>query len=173
MATFGKNSKLKSFEKLYFDHYNMLCQTVYRFVKDEEATKDIVQEVFIKYWQRINELHISESEIAYLRKASVNAALNSLKEKERRGQRENQFAEDSDKNLSARPDVRLGIKETSKNIEQAIDHLPPACREAFILSRHEGKSYKEISDILNISINTVEKHIGKALKSLKGLLGRT
>ena len=147
-----------------------MYQTVFRFVKDEEATKDIVQDVFIKYWQRINELHISESETAYLRKACINSALNYLKETERRGQRENQFAGDSDKNISARPDVTLGLKETSQNIENAIDQLPPACREAFILSRHEGKSYKEIAEILNISINTVEKQLGKALKTLREVI---
>jgi len=172
MARLGKSRQLKIFEKVYFDNYNLLCQTVWRFVKDEEATKDIVQEVFVKYWQRINEIHITESEKAYLRRASINAAINYLKETERRDSRQLSFASESQNKETDRPDAQLEFREASSKLQSAIDTLPPACRKVFLLSRHEGKSYKEIGEILSISINTVEKHIGKALKRLrKGLSG--
>ena len=167
MVNFGKNNRLKTFEKLYFDYYTSLCQSVFRFVKDEGATKDIVQEVFIRYWKKFNKIHIKDSEIAYLRKASVNSALNYLKEKERRDKRENRFATELGKVQSESPESIHAFNETSQRINVAIDQLPPKCREAFILSRHEKKSYKEIAAILNISVNTVEKHIGKALKVIK------
>jgi RNA polymerase sigma-70 factor (ECF subfamily) len=169
MATIGKNSRLKTFEKLYFENYNLLCQSVYRFVKDEEATKDIVQDVFIKYWRRINELQITESEIAYLKKSCINAALNYLKEVTRRQTRELNFTEETGKDAT-RPDESYQNQETSSLIDTTIEALPPTCREAFILSRHEAKSYKEIAEILDISVNTVEKHIGKALKRLREVL---
>jgi len=172
MARLGKSRQLKIFEKVYFDNYNLLCQTVWRFVKDEEATKDIVQEVFVKYWQRINEIHITESKTAYLRRACINAAINYLKETERRDSRQRNFASESQNKEGDRPDVQLQFSEVSSKLQSAIEDLPPACRAAFFLSRHEGKSYKEIGEILSISINTVEKHIGKALKRLrKGLSG--
>ncbi len=170
MNKFGKNSKLKSFEKLYFENYNLLCQTVYRFVKEEAATKDIVQDVFIKYWHKMSEIHITDSEAAYLRRASINAALNYLKEMERRGIRENRFAEDASTYLSENADTQLRIDETSNLITNTINQLPAACREAFVLSRYEEKSYKEIAEILSVSVNTVEKHIGKALKKLREVL---
>jgi RNA polymerase sigma-70 factor (ECF subfamily) len=66
--------------------------------------------------------------------------------------------------------MEYSLNETSRNIESAIDQLPPACRQAFLLSRYEEKSYKEIAEILHISVNTVEKHIGKALKKLREVL---
>lgn len=169
MANFGKNSRLKTFEKLYFENYNLLCHSVYRFVKDEETTKDIVQDVFVKYWRRINELRITESEIAYLQKSCINAALNYLKEASRRQSRELNFAESAAKNAS-RPDDSYQTEETSRRIDAAIEQLPPVCREAFILSRYEAKSYKEIAELLDISVNTVEKHIGKALQRLREVL---
>lgn len=172
MTTIGKNSRLKKFEKHYFENYNLLCRSVYRFVKDEETTKDIVQEVFIKYWRRINELHITESEIAYLQKSCINAALNYLKEISRRKTRELNFAEETGKDTS-RPDDSFQTAETSNQIDATIEQLPPACREAFILSRHESKSYREIAEILDISVNTVEKHISKALKRLREVLNRS
>jgi RNA polymerase sigma-70 factor (ECF subfamily) len=169
---FGGNSKQKKFEKLYFDHYTSLCRSVFRFVKDKEATKDIVQEVFIKYWKKFDEILISESEIAYLKKACINAALNYQKEKERRDMRESRFATDIGGHQSETPDSIQSLNETSQKINAAIDQLPPKCREVFILSRYEQKSYKEIAQILHISINTVEKHIGKALKLIKTTMMR-
>ena len=54
-----------------------------------------------------------------------------------------------------------------QNIQKVIELLSPACKNAFLLSRYEEKSYKEIASLLQISINTVEKHIGKALKILR------
>jgi RNA polymerase sigma-70 factor (ECF subfamily) len=171
MATIGKNSRLKTFEKLYFENYNLLCRSVYRFVKDEETSKDIVQEVFIKYWNRMHEMHIRESEIAYLQKSCINAALNYLKEVSRRKTRELSFTESSSKGAS-RPDDSFQTEETSKQIDSTIEQLPPTCREVFILSRYESKSYREIAEILDVSVNTVEKHIGKALKRLREVLKR-
>jgi RNA polymerase sigma-70 factor (ECF subfamily) len=172
MAFFEKKDTSETFKRLYFEYYAVLCRSVYRFVKDEEATKDIVQDVFIKYWKRLGEMQVLESEIAYLRKSCINAALNYLKEKERRDQRESHFAKEIDDSgdRSERPDMKYSLNETSRNIESAIDQLPPACRQAFLLSRYEEKSYKEIAEILHISVNTVEKHIGKALKKLREVL---
>jgi len=170
MVNFGKNNKLKTFEKLYFDHYTSLCQSVFRFVKDEAATKDIVQEVFIKYWKKFDKIHITDSEIAYLKKACINAALNYLKENERRDMRESRFATDMGGHQSETPDSIQSLNETSQKINIAIDQLPPKCREVFMLSRYEQKSYKEIAEILHISINTVEMHIGKALKILRKII---
>ena len=164
--------KVEVFEKLYFENYAYLCRSIYRFVRDEEITKDIVQDVFLKYWQKIHELSINESPKAYLQRACINQALNYLKEKERRESREHLFSDEinASASISARPDVKYLADETSKNIQKAIDQLPPACRTAFLLSRHERKSYKEIAILLNISVNTVEKHIGKALKILRGII---
>jgi RNA polymerase sigma-70 factor (ECF subfamily) len=166
LASFGRKDTLKNFEKLYFEHYNMLCRSVYRFVKDEETAKDLVQEVFIKYWKRMHKMHITESEIGYLQKSCINAALNYLKEVARRQSRELDFAESAQKDAT-RPDESYHTEETSRLIDAAIEALPPVCREAFILSRHHLKSYKEVAEILDISVNTVEKHIGKALRSLR------
>lgn len=172
MLTIGKNAKTSEFEKLYFDNYNYLCQSIYRFVKDENISKDIVQDAFMKYWQKIHELRITESPKSYLHKACIHQALNFLKEKERRENRENIYSSETVQfgNSSDRPDDQLETSETSQNISQTIDQLPPACRKAFLLSRYEGKSYKEIASLLEISVNTVEKHIGKALKLLRGAL---
>jgi RNA polymerase sigma-70 factor (ECF subfamily) len=167
MALFDKDKKSDTLKRLYFEHYTQLCQTVYRIVNNEDATKDIVQEVFIKYWKNLEKIHIQESEATYLKKACVNGALNLLKENERRRQRENSFAQETDLQTGERPDRQYIINETLDHVNNAIDMLPESCRRVFLLSRYEEKSYKEIGEMLNISVNTVEKHIGKALRVLR------
>ncbi len=167
MPQIGKNVKTIAFEKLYFENFVNLCQRIFRLVRDEDITKDIVQEVFLKYWKKIHELHINESPEAYLYRACINQALNYLKEKERRENREQSYANNLSDNYNTRPDTEMVYSETEKNIQKTIDQLPPACRNAFLLSRYEQKSYKEIATLLDISVNTVEKHIGKALRILK------
>lgn len=168
MAKIGKNMKVKEFENLYFENYTYLCRSIYRFVNDEDITKDIVQDVFVKYWQKVHELHIHDSPISYIRRACINQALNHLKQKERRETRENIYSEETGSSrISDRPDTKYAANEASENIQKAIELLPPACKNAFLLSRYEEKSYKEIASLLQISINTVEKHIGKALKILR------
>lgn len=162
----------REFEKLYFDHYSELCASIYRFTRDAAITKDIVQDVFIKYWQKMQEAQTHNSPIAYLKRACINQALNYLKEKERRAQREQIYSDQStaSSRKEDQPDVEYQQKETAKKIQTAIDELPLACRNTFLLSRYEQKSYKEIANLLDISVNTVEKHIGKALKTLRSIL---
>lgn len=167
MAFFKKTDRSDALKKLYFEHYSMLCKVVYRFVNNRDAAKDIVQEAFIRYWKRLEKIHIHESEVAYLRKACINGALNYVKENDRRKQRQNIFARESERQSDERPDHQYSAEETSHLIETVIDQLPAACRHVFLLSRYEEKSNKEIGEMLNISVSTVEKHIGKALKVLR------
>ena len=164
-----RQSKAANFEKIYFENYSWLCRSVYRFVKDEEITKDIVQEVFLKLWQKHDNMNLIDSTTSYIHKACINQALNYLKEKERRDHREETFGRSIGKSdqRSANPDLKYETSETATIINQSIDNLPTMCKSAFLLSRYEGKSYKEIAIIMKISINTVEKHIGKALNFLR------
>ena len=64
----------------------------------------------------------------------------------------------------------MDAKELQKALYEAIDQLPEKRREVFVLSRFEGKSYKEIAEILNISIKTVEAQMGKALATLRDFI---
>jgi RNA polymerase sigma-70 factor, ECF subfamily len=168
-----KSGKLKAFEKLFFENHASLCRLVYRFVRDTDVSRDIVQDAFLKFWKKSEENPLAlDSPEAYLRRACINEALNYLKETERRTLRESIFAEDSEghSDKNDRADAELMANETTSNIKEAIDKLPPICRQVFLLSRYEYKSYSEIAGLLNISVNTVEKHIGKALSILRNAL---
>lgn len=162
---------LKKFESIYLKHFAGLCRVVFRMVHDTEIARDIVQEVYIKYWQKIHELPDNHQPFGYLYRACINQTLNYLKENHRRSTREQVFASNKiTSRASWQPDQKLQHRETNQLISKAIDALPPACKAAFVLSRYEQKSYKQIAGILDISVNTVEKQIGKALKTLRQAL---
>lgn len=172
MAALWKSGKMDAFEKLYFENYTSLCRLAHRFVRDTDIARDIVQEIFIRYWKMQEGNVIHEIPEAYLRRACINESLNYLKERDRRTKREGAYAEDNEEYAGAayQPDTSMMTQETAATIQDAIDNLPPVCRQTFLLSRYEYKSYGEIAALLNISVNTVEKHIGKALSVLRKVL---
>jgi RNA polymerase sigma-70 factor (ECF subfamily) len=68
--------------------------------------------------------------------------------------------------LSEKPDSRLLTEELKKEIDDAIDGLPSQCKLIFQLVRIDGFKYKEVAEILNISVKTVENQVGIAIKKL-------
>src|SRR5699024_1624950 len=64
------------------------------------------------------------------------------------------------------------VENLKKDLEKAFAALPPRCKEIFLLSRDNGLTYKEISEVLGISIKTVETQMGRALKKLRKSLAK-
>ena len=156
-------------QEIFQAFYPKVCQTILRLVKDPATAEDLAQEVFFRFWQKREQIQINSSVEAYLRRMAVNEGLGYLRSKK-------YFSEDLDNqvHLSAgsTAEEQYLHTELSDNIHQAIDGLPPKCREVFQLSRFEEMSYQEIANEMGISIKTVENQMGKALKILRGHLSR-
>lgn len=162
---------VEQFEQLFLDHYEYLCKKTYAFTNDPDAAKDIVQDVFLRIWRQRTHISMHENFKAYLHRSCINQALNYIKFFKRKTERETRYLEEAQKKTTApEAENQLIADEVSNQINQCINDLSPVCREVFLLSRYEQMSYKEIAANLNISVNTVEKHIGKALKSLRACL---
>ena len=159
---------LRFFEEMFRRNYPRLCQRVYRITKDLAAAEDIVQDVFISFWNQELPQKVEAPE-AYLYRASINRALNYATSNKRQAHlRELYHQQQRPKSNS--PEQQLEQQELEKQIQQTIDTLPPMCRQVFLLSRYEEMSHKEIADFLHISPNTVDNHIKKALSVLRKLL---
>lgn len=153
-------------EYLFKTWYDPLCKYAYSILKDQFEAEDAVQKVFFKLWDDRHNISITTSVKSYLYMAVHNISLNRIKQMKIQQQHTQQMAmeEPSDHN-----EVYEGIvgKELNYKIQLAIAQLPPRCREVFQLSRFEMMSYKEIARQLDISSNTVENQIAKALKLLR------
>lgn len=156
----------KSFETLFRTHYELLCKTSYRIVRDSDEAEDIVQQVFCLFWEQRDVLKIRQSALAYLSKCVINHSLNRIRSNGNRTKREDFFGDMvyQERNYT---EEFIVLKELIAKVDRVIDELPQVCRLVFILSRYEKLSYREIAEKLNISVKTVENHITKALKHVR------
>jgi RNA polymerase sigma-70 factor, ECF subfamily len=152
------------FEQLFKSHYKLLCNISNNIVKNSRAAEDIVQDVFMKLWQKKDELQIHSNIGGYLYRATTNASIDYLK------QNSNVISLKQVNYYQATDDAaekNVMQKELQKSIDKALRNLPPKCRAIFVLSRFEGMKYKEIAQHLGLSVKTVENQMGIALDKLK------
>ena len=155
----------ENFEFFFKQHYSWLCNISFSFLKDHDAAEDVVQEFFTNFWNNKDTLKINGDIKHYMAKAVRNRSLNYLRDKKHF---EDINTLDFESNYGYNEQEKdMEYYELIQIVEKAILDLPKKCREVFILSRYERKSYKEISHYLNISEKTVENQISKALKVLR------
>lgn len=156
------------YEELFRRNYQRLCQRVHRITRDADAAEDIVQEVFVNFWNSEQRQHIATPE-AYLYRAVINKALNYASSQKRRAELEEHYREEQSL-ATNNTDQDIHLQELQLKITQAIAALPPMCQKVFLLSRYEEMTHKEIANFLSISTNTVDNHIKKALALLRKIL---
>jgi len=154
------------FERMFRDHYGVLCSYANGFLHDLDASEEVVQEVMLKIWENRSSIVFTSSVKSYLFRAVRNGCLNLLKhlsvKEEYRSYREREAD-----TLHRSPEDEVMVSELESKIREAIDRLPIERRKVFIMSRYDGLSYQEIAAGLGISVKTVENQMGKALKTLR------
>jgi RNA polymerase sigma-70 factor (ECF subfamily) len=154
---------IKEFEKLFRKYYKPLCLFACKFLKDMDASEEIVQELFYNYWKNRETTTITTSIKAYLYQATRN---NALKQIEHMAVRERYSAE-MKRQYEANNFIEsnsVELEELHDVIEKTLKQLPERCRQIFILNRFEGLKYHEIATKLSISVKTVEANMSKALQ---------
>mgnify|MGYP005825721467 CR=1 FL=1 len=161
-----KAGQITAFEMLFRTYYQPLCSYAYTFVQDKDEAEEIVQSTFISLWEKKEILEIRTAVKPYLYAMVRNACLNVLKHaKVKKEHAAVQMAMGERSSESVARTVMATELET--RIHEAMDRLPEQCRLVFKLSRFEELKYSEIAEHLNISIKTVENHMGKALKLMR------
>lgn len=155
-----------AFQQVFNANYQALCQYAFTILKDSAEVQDIVQSVFLKIWEKRNELEIKLSIRSYLFKAVYHQCMNHLEH--RTVKLKHRIYSNYTQTATQQPEIFP--LELEENIIAAINELPEQCRIIFMLSRYEELRYAEIADHLNISVNTVENQISKALKVLRSKL---
>ena len=159
-------------ERLLTEHRDMLYRFLSTKVRDPEDRKDIAQDVFIRV-MRGGDIENIENPQAYLLHIAKNLIRDRARQDRSRQVQDHRPAED----LSLRDPFpgpeRLALdREALALLKSAILSLPPRRRAAFLLSRVDGLSYKEIAHKLGISQKAVEQHISNALLECRDALSR-
>lgn len=145
---------------LYLTYYSKLVRFAKEFVQHEEDAENITQDVFADLWEKRDFITHIENMNAYLFRLVRNRCLDYLRHKVF----EQRYMESLQ--LSCEEEA-VEDHDTEILIRAAINSLPQRCRDIFLLSRVEGLKYREISEHLGISVNTVECQMGIALKKLR------
>ncbi|WP_238354343.1 RNA polymerase sigma-70 factor [Fulvivirga marina] len=156
----------QAFEHLFKVHYSGMCGYALRYVEDSAQAEEVVQDVFLGFWEKRLTLEITGSLEAYLYRSVRNKCLNHIKH-EKVKYRFAMSHVSSQSIEERRVDDKVVELELREKIEACVDQLPPERKRIFKLSREEGMKYKDIAAQLDISIKTVETQMGKALKFLR------
>lgn len=160
-----KKNDIKAFEELYKRYWPCLVNTACKKLNSKERAEDIVQNIFIDIYQRREKIELNISLKTYLNQALKFKVLNEY--------RSEVISHKYRKYLFFGPDCKTDLanlvetKELEIEIYTILNELPEKCRQVFLLSRKENLSNRDISVTLNITVSTVEKHISKALKTLR------
>lgn len=155
-----------AYEQLFDSCYKPLCRYAFSILKDMEDAEDIVQKTFCKLWDQRKNLNILTSVSSYLYRIVHNECLNKLHQQINYKQHNRVYFESKEETVDD-VSAQIATNELQQAIDNAMLKLPPQCKLVFEMSRMEQLSYSEIAKKLNISTNTIENHISKALKILR------
>lgn len=163
-----------AFEEIYLRYHRKLQLFAQGFVKSAEVAEELVADVFVKLWCRREEAAQIQNLTVYLYTSVKNLALNALSYEARRFVTQSlDMVEADQENPDCSPHDLLVTSEMMQRMQLAIDQLPERCRLIFKLIREDGLKYKEVAEILNISVNTIDAQMAIAVKRLCSSLGVT
>lgn len=156
----------EGFESIYRSYYSRLSQFAYRYVKSKAIAEDLVHNVFHNVWKNRQKVKANGKLRAYLYTAVRNQSIKYLKRRQRQA-----YANMEDltllKSREVSPEEQVNGEEFKEAVEEAINKLPERRREVFLLSREDNLTYREIAEVLEISIKTVETQMSRSLKFLR------
>ena len=156
----------QAFRRLFQYYSPRLNQFAYSIVKVKEAAAEIVDDVFIKLWKQREKAPAISNIRVYLYVAVKNNSLNYLSSKAHRQITEPFNYIDIELSRDQAPDEKMISAELRDKITAAVESLPPRCKMIFKLVREDGLRYKDVAEILNLAVNTVDAQMVIAVKRI-------
>ncbi len=170
-----KSGEEEAFRTVVNEYQRLILNCCFKFTKNAETAEDITQEVFIEVFRSVKNFRAESNLLTWIYRIAITKSLDYLKSQRRKKRFaaiKSLFEEDGvETNIqstdSGGPERVLEDKERMKVLSWAMDSLPEKQKIAFTLSKYDEMSYKEIADILNLSISSVESLIFRAKTNLK------
>lgn len=161
-----QNGDLKTFDLVYKHYSERLYGFAFSILKNHDDAKEIVQETFLKLWNKRSDLRSDKSLKAYLFTISYNISIDIFR-KRLKDEKYVDYLKTHQEGLEPETENMAQFNELNSEVQQAISALPEQRRLIFQLSREEGLSHAEIAKKLGITYKTVENQINLALKSIR------
>ncbi|AXT53449.1 RNA polymerase sigma-70 factor [Aquimarina sp. BL5] len=155
-----------AYKVVFTNHFNELTNYVYKLIHDRTLAEDLVQNVFMRLWEKKTKFTINTSLRSYLFKSCHNEFLMYVRQQKKEIDALDTLKWETLLNIHSLEEKEQ-LEADWQKIEKAIEKLPSKCKKVFKLSRLERKKHKEIAELLGISPKTVEVHIRKAMLFLR------
>lgn len=156
-----------AFTQLYLHFGKKLILFAVSLVRSKEIAEELVEDVFVKLWANRHGISRIENLTVYLYVAVKNKALNALSQKAKAlVAAPFDYLDTTIDEFAADPYDLMITSEMMTRMLQVIETLPPRCKMIFKLIREDGLKYKEVAEILNISVNTIDVQMAIAIKKI-------
>ncbi len=159
----------QAFRYFFERYYEELCNLVNIYLHDPDISEEIVQDIFIRFWEMKEQISINTSVKAYLLKSSRNKCLNYIRDQKRKFDIHEEIRKLADP-VHEISDEFLDAEQLREIINHSVNRLPDRMREIFLLRNEQNYSYREIAEKLKITEKTVENQMALALKKLREYL---
>ena len=161
-----RSGDVDALQSLIADYWRPLLGYAHRLLGDADGANDLVQEAFVRFWERREALRLQSSGRILLYTIVRNLASNDRRSAAIRG-RDDLVRRIPRPPPPATPADLLEARELKTAMERAIEALPPRRREVLLLAKFDELSRQEIADLLGLSSQTVANHLGLAITELK------
>lgn len=169
-----------AFNQLVEEYKDQIMSVCYGFLKDENDAEDLTQEVFVEVYRTISKFKEESTLYTWMYRIAVSKSLDELKKRrslkraaffEKRVRSEAANLEMSMKESpDASPEEALLQKQQQQFIHDCLEELPETQRIAFTLSQSDGVSYKEIAEIMDRSLSSIESLVHRSKKNLRNIM---
>lgn len=163
-----QKGKEAAYIQIFETYHNLMYMKALYMLKDEEEAEDVVQDIFIKLWQKREDINIQLSLKSYLLTAVRNRCLDLLRLREKLAEEALHYKYIKEETIEYRP---FENDELSRQLGYAIESITAkATRKIFKLVYLEGKNHREVAEMLNLSVGTVKLQVSNALRLLRDKL---
>ncbi len=155
-----------AYKELFTSLYSSMFLFAKSMIKSKEAAEEIVSDVFIKIWERRRELEKIDNLKVYLYVSTRNTTLNYISHHKRSSTNPLDELQTEFTSIYFDPEQLMITADMLALIKRSIDQLPPKCKLIFKLVKEDGLKYREVAEILNLSVKTVENQLAIALQKI-------
>ena len=160
----------RTFESFFREHAKGLKNYLYYKFGDEDQAEDVIQETFVKLWNNCAKVPFEKAK-SYVYTVATNLSTSIKRHEKVKLKYQENFLSSNTGSTNESPEFVALEKEYMDKLTNAIESLPDRQREAYLLNRVEKKTYKEIAELMDVSVKAIEKLMHKALLKLRKDIG--
>ncbi len=166
LTAISVNNDQAAYRELFILLHARLQQFAYSILKSGEEAEELVSDVFIRIWQKREQLENINSPLLYFYTTTKNLALNQLSKQKRQVNLSPEEWLVQVNSLYFDPEQLMLTEEMFRQVKKAVNDLPPRCRLIFKLVKEDGLRYKEVAELLQLSVKTIEAQMAIALRRI-------